>query len=216
MLSEVKRRPDSHSFQLDRQLTSYAPDFFHWKAFQNVDSLRFVQQQTGFYAIHFRLAVGDFCQRPSRGDSNGNRNARPELDAVNDRLSKLRCNVSHSRQVQKRFVDRILFNFRNRRRQGLHDPLAHVAVQSVVRRKDGNAIGAAEFPNLEKRRAHGNSKLFRFPTSGDNAAVVVRQDNNRASAQKRLERRLARCVKTVTVSQSKEHGGCMGTEVDLS
>jgi hypothetical protein len=84
-------------------------------------------------------------------------------------------------QVEKRLVDAIQLDLWRERAQGIHDAAAHITVERVVRAEDGDAVAGQGVAIKVVRVAHGKAERLGFVTAGDDAAVVVRQHDDRAA-----------------------------------
>ena len=57
--------------------------------------------------------------------------------------------------------------------------------------------------DLEPGDTHGDAERFNFGAAGNDAAIVVREDDDRTVSQARVEQLLAARVKVVAINQSK-------------
>jgi hypothetical protein len=115
-----------------------------------------------------------------RADADGHRNAgvasyrRLQVTGIVGQASPF-----YARQVEKCLIDTIDFDLGRFRGQRLHDAAAHIPVERVIRAEDFDAVAgeglAVEVVGIAHRQAEG----FRFVAAGDDAAVIVRQHNNR-------------------------------------
>ena len=99
--------------------------------------------------------------------------------------------VGKAAEIEERFIDGIDFDARGELLERLHHPLAHVAVERVVARKHGDAVPDDLRPYLEIRIAHLEAEGFGLVAAGDDAAVVVRQHDDRPRADGGVEDPLA-------------------------
>ncbi|MNI46158.1 hypothetical protein D3C73_1006070 [compost metagenome] len=106
-------------------------------------------------------------------------------------------------QVGKRLIDAVDLDRRHHRLDQRHHPLAHVAIQGIVRREGDDALLAELVLDLEIRLAHFHEGLG-VVAARDDAAIVVRQDDDRNLGQVRAKHPLATCVKTVAVDKTED------------
>jgi hypothetical protein len=94
-------------------------------------------------------------------------------------------------QIQERLVDGIDFHLRGELLQRLHDAAAHVAVERVIARKDGDGVPLGQLADFEIRVAHLEAEGLGLVAAGDHATVIVRQHDDRAGADGGVEHPLA-------------------------
>lgn len=104
-------------------------------------------------------------------------------------------------KAEESFVDRIDFKIGGEGAQHLHNPAAHIAIERVIARPHDHA-GVLELPAMQvPRRAHGDPERLGLVAARDHAAVVVRQHDNRLTAQLRLKHALAGHIEIVAVDE---------------
>jgi len=162
--------------------------------------------------LRFGQVVGNFRERFGRADADGDRDAgvaphrRPYQTGILCQTAALEPG-----QVEKGLVDAVELDFRGKGAQRVHDAAAHVAVQRIVGAEHGDAVTgqflAVEVVGIAHREAEG----FGLIAAGDEAAVVVRQHDDRSAFQGRLKDPLTADVKIVRVSQGEDGRGHRAT-----
>jgi len=109
-------------------------------------------------------------------------------------------------KAQECLVDGIHFEVWREAGQDLHDAPAHIAVERVVAGPYDNAFALEHLAAQVPRRTHFHTKGLGLVRPGDDAAIVVRQDDDRLAAQARLEDPLARCVEVVAINEREYLG----------
>jgi len=97
-----------------------------------------------------------------------------------------------------------------------HDPRAHIAVERVVRAANDDVrlgrLFLVEVPGV----AHEDAKRLGLIAAGDDAAVVIREHDDRLPSQGRLKNPLARRIEIVAIDQRdrsrRRHQRCMRIE----
>jgi hypothetical protein len=144
-----------------------------------------------------RRGVAELGQRLGRADADAGGDAGP---ARNGGAHVLAHGPEVARaepgQAQEGLVDGV--DFQARREVGDHrvHAAAHVAVQSVVRRENPDAVPGDQPAQREGRRAHLDAERLGLGRARDGAPVVVGQHQHRHALQPPVEDPLARDVET--------------------
>ena len=107
--------------------------------------------------------------------------------------------AGHAVQAKEDLIDGVDFNFGSDVGQVRHDAAAHVAVEGVVAAENLHLVLLDEGAGLEQGLAHFESNGLGFGGAGDDAPVVVAQDNDGHSVEGGLEGPLAADVEVVAI-----------------
>ena len=92
-------------------------------------------------------------------------------------------------KIQKRLVDAVALDLGREGGERVHDAAAHVAVEGVIRAQDLDAVTGQGLAVEVIGIAHLQAEGFGLVAAGDEAAIVVRQHDHRASLQGRRKTR---------------------------
>ncbi|MOA19870.1 hypothetical protein D3C78_1402780 [compost metagenome] len=156
--------------------------------------------------------VGQLGQGLGPGDADADRNAGalPDLGA-NPPAQRLE-RAGHAAQLGEGLVDAVDLQLRHQALDHRHHPLAHVAVQRIVRGEGADAVAPQGGADLEVGLAHLHEWLG-VRTAGDHATIVVAQHHDRRARQVRAEDPLAAGVERIAVDQREDrlsHGHAAG------
>jgi hypothetical protein len=79
---------------------------------------------------------------------------------------------------------------------------AHIVIQRVVATQRDAIVSVEQAPNLEDRRAHRDSELFRLGAARNRDAVIVSANDERAIMKRGVKDSFSRRVKVVGVNYS--------------
>lgn len=143
--------------------------------------------------------VGEFRAGLGAGDSHADRYANLPCDggAHGGRDARLLI-VGDAREVQKTFVDAVHLLLWGKPLQNAHHPFAHVGVERVVAGQGHQAQSSSTGLPFEPGRTHGDADGFGFGGTGNDASVIIGQDNDGPVPELGLEDPLTRDVKIHT------------------
>ncbi|MNN42645.1 hypothetical protein D3C81_1568410 [compost metagenome] len=148
---------------------------------QPVTSLRIanIEHASRFSLPLLGTVVGEFAQRLAGCDTNANGNAGTAQDLGADLAAEPSQVAWQAGQVGEGLIDAVNLDCRAHLLKDGHDALAYVPVQRIVRAEGEDSMPAQFVADLEVRLAHLDEGLC-VCRSGDNAAIVVRQYNDRS------------------------------------
>src|SRR5262249_21193162 len=88
---------------------------------------------------------------------------------------------------------------------------AHIVIQRVVATQRDAIVSVEQAPNLEDRRAHRDSELFRLGAARNRDAVIVSANDERAIMKRGAKDSFSRRVKVVSVNYSDSGHNCSQT-----
>jgi hypothetical protein len=139
-----------------------------------------------------RLAAGGFGEGLGWADADADRDAGPLPHRAADMGGERRHGIiGKAGEIEESFVDGIDFNRWGELLKRLHYPLAHVAVERVVARKHRDAVAGDLRLYLEIRIAHLEAEGFGLVAAGDDAAVVIRENDDGTGADRGVKHPLA-------------------------
>ena len=114
---------------------------------------------------------------------------------------RVQLSFIHPPQVEERLVDGIYFRAGHHRTQGLLHPLRHIAVKHKIAGEDRHIVSPDHLAQLIKGLSHLDTQLLGLVGTGDDAAVIVGQDDHWAAVQPWVEDPFARDEKVVAIGQ---------------
>ena len=171
------------------------------KQFEMADTMQF-RGLFGDMVGEFRAGFGAgdphtnrYANLPCGGGAHGGRHARLLI-------------VGDAREVQKTFVDAVHLLLWGKPPQNAHHAFAHVGIEGIVAGQGDDAeSGGTQLP-LKPGRAHGNADGFGFGGPGNNASVIIGQNNDGSVPELGLEDPLTRDIEIVAVDQGDGHTIC--------
>ncbi len=157
--------------------------------------------------------VGEFGQRFRFGDADGDGQAGPAHDRGAD-LAPVGGEAApfKSCEVEEGFVDRIDFQVRGELCQGIHDALGHIAIERKIGGEDAHAAGADEVTDLIDGHAAADAEGLGLAGEGDDAAVIVGEDDDGTARERGVEDPLAGGEEAVAVDERDgRHGYTLWT-----
>ena len=153
-------------------------------------------------------SVGELSQRLGRTDPDRDRDSGPAKNAGAEIAAPCgEVGNCQAVQIEEALVDAVDLDTRCSGGENARDPFRQVAVKSVVRLKDNDAVLLDDVAHLEEGHAHGDAEHLRLVRSGDHAAVIVGQDDNWPVHEMRPEDPFAGCVEVVAVDQGEGRHG---------
>ncbi len=136
-------------------------------------------------------------------DAYSHRNASVHQHLAADLPPELGQVARDAGQVGKFFINAVGLRFRHHRLDDAHHALGDIAVQRVVAAESDDAMPAQQILDLKIGRAHFHEG-FGVVASGNHAAIVVAQDDDRDLGQVRTKHTLAARIKAVAVDQRED------------
>ena len=166
-------------------------------------------RQDGRHPTIFRIlfchAVGDLGQCLGRAKADADWDAGLLSDGVPDVLTgNAQSFLAGQRQPDKGLVDGINLNLGLQMAQYLHDPLGHVAIQSIIGGKDSDSVPLDQGLALEIWLPHLDAQGLGLVGAGDDAAVVVGEHHHRLPLKLWVEHPFAGAIEIVAVDQGKD------------
>ena len=158
------------------------------------------------HAVERGVFLGDAVGELGEGFGGGDADAGGNVGALQDFGADVagiffeRAEIAlHAVEAEKRFVDGIHFDFGGDVGEVIHDAAAHVAVEGVVAAEYLHLVLFDEGASLEQGLAHFESNGLGFGGAGDDAPVVVAEDDNGHAVEGGLEGPLATDVEVVAI-----------------
>lgn len=153
--------------------------------------------------------VGDFGEGFGGSEAERDGEAGPAADGLADFLGEGKALSGGSRvgEGKEGFVNGVDFEVGGEVGKSGHDAVAEVAVEGVVGGEGDDVVFFYYGLALEEGLAHFNTEGFGFLAAGDDAAVVVGEDHQRAAFEFGVEDALAGGVEIVAIHQGEERFG---------
>ncbi len=151
--------------------------------------------------VFLRERGGDLRRHFRRADTDRDGDARPLPDGAPD-LLRIILLMAAIVEVDEGLVNRVVLEGGHEPADGVEHPARDVSVQSVIRGEPGHIVLLDDGSGLEERHPHREPQSFAFSTTGDDVAVVVREHHDGLAVERRLERPLARDVKSVRIDEA--------------
>lgn len=203
-------------FLKDRNgFAAYAPYVMDWDGGEGLSSLLRAGEVIDALGggVLFGNMGGYFCKGFSGGESYAYRDADPLTDCFANMKSECLGSGEELRVValegvgavvKEGFVYAVNFNVFTKFRKGVHDSAGDVGVEGEVGGEGDDAEGFCVVFYFEVGVAHVDAELFCFFTAGDDASVVVGEDDDGCVFQVGAEEAFATGEEVVAIDEGEE------------
>lgn len=215
-VSELSGGVDTARFEFFRSFSSYAPYFADGDAVECLLSEDGVTQvkDASLFGVLFGEVVGCFGEGFGRGDADADSDACPLIDAGSHffpPLGRGHSGVVLGRitgDVEKGFIYAIDFHVAGNVFERVHDAAGYVGVEGVVGGKGDEPPALGFGFKLKVGGTHFYAQRFCLGASGDDAAVIIREDDDGRILQIGTEDSFATGKEVVAVNQGVQaaHG----------
>lgn len=212
MVDEVESGVDAVGVKELRATAADAPDIFDGGGFKNtVNSLWCGHGECVLEGgIAFGLVVGEFGKSFGGGDTDAGGDAGGAFDELDDGAGFFfGTDGIEVFKEDEGFVDGVDFDVLEVFFDEAHDTFGDVAVEGEVGGEAFDVCAVDDVFYFKEWGAHGDAEGFGFVGAGDDAAIVIGEDDDGMVLQVRVEEPFAGYEEVVAVYESEEWHGLM-------